>query len=354
MSLTTPSPKWNVPFRFVNRPKEASFLSLKTIPFLILIAGTLPPALGAGPVVTTIPVSAPESLESIVASPTQNVVYVADELGKKIAVIDTVTNQILSFISTAKNPIGLGVSPDGNTLYVTEEPKFLEAISLPTLTQLYLVTVGRRPAIPGISSDGSTVYVPSQQKPGTVTPIGGPLVGSVIKVGGIAVDVVFNHNNTSAYVTTETKNISVINTATGSVTKIPTHETTFGLAINGTTLYATSINRVYVIDTKSNTIVDTIKVPVPTPGDDFILTLPAVTPDGAFLYVPVAEDVSTAAPNNTLVVINTKTRTVVGNPITVGELPIQVAAATNDTYGYVSNTFDGTVTVLALDHLPPF
>ena len=61
MSLSTPPLRRNVPFRTVNQPKGNPFLSLRAIPFLIVLAGSLAiqPAVGASPVVKTIQVSGP-------------------------------------------------------------------------------------------------------------------------------------------------------------------------------------------------------------------------------------------------------------------------------------------------------
>jgi YVTN family beta-propeller protein len=229
----------------------------------------------------------------------------------------------------------------------------MEAISLTSFSQLFIVQVGDNPTFPAVTSVGDTVYVPSQTSPGIVTPVGGPLTGTTITVGGNASQVVFNHSNTKAYVTTLTKKIAIIDTATGKVKKITTPSATDGLALRGTTLFATTRNSsVFVIDTNSNTVIDTIKVP--TPPGNFVLGFPALTPDGAFLYVPVAERINpTTVFGNTVVVINTKTREVQGQPITVGEIPLQVAATANNTYGYSSNLI-GTVTVFSLLHLPPF
>ena len=145
--------------------------------------------------------------------------------------------------------------------------------------------------------------------------------------------------------------ISVINTANGSVHTLNTATFTFGLARNRTTLFATGVNKVFVINTNTNTVIHTIKVPTPTTGL-FELGFPALTPDGAFLYVPVVFDLSTPATGNTVVVINTKTNKLV-QTFTVGQAPFQVATAANDIYGYVTNQRDGTVTVFQLAHLPP-
>ena len=352
MSLHTPPLQRNAPFHAVNQPKGNPFLSLRTIPLLIVLAGSLAiqPAVLASPVVKTIPVSGSGGVFGIVASPNRSQVYVADFINSRIAAIDTVTNQILFFIPTTHPPTGLGISPDGNTLYVTEIFDFLEAISVPTLTSLFVVTVGGAPEIPGVASNGSTVYTPNSVV-GTVTPVGGPLSGASITVGGLPNQVVFKDDNTSAYVINFTNRISVINTATGSVTKFKTATDTFGLAIEGTTLFATGTNRVFVINTNTNTVIHTINVPHPS-GHVLTLAFPALTPDGAFLYVPVFATGPTFAPGNTVVVINTKTNKVV-QTFTVGTAPFQVATASNDIYGYVTNDFDGTVTVFQLAHLPP-
>ena len=151
MTPNKPQLQQKAPFRAVNQPKGNPFLSLRAIPFLIVLAGSLAiqPAVGASPVVTTIAVTAPNEILGIVASPNRSQVYATDYLNNRVAVIDTVTNQISSFIHTSNPPIGLGISPDGNTLYVTEDfgegGGVLEEISIPTLTSLFVVTVGGGP-----------------------------------------------------------------------------------------------------------------------------------------------------------------------------------------------------------------
>ena len=344
----------NVLFRSVNLAKGNPFLSLRAIPFLIVLASfALLPAVRAQ-VVKTIPVGPPpDSLEGIAANPKAfSEVYVADLLDFRVGFINTISNTLEGFLDLGNEPVGLTTSPDGLTLYITEDPDFLEAISLVTFDQIYKVTVNPGPAIPAVTSDNSTVYVPCQTSPGTVVVVGGPNTGKIIKVGGkLALDAVFTADNSTAYVTTESKQIAVIDTATAKVTgKINTLTLTFGLAINGTTLYAAGINNVYVIDTTTNTITNTIKFH--GGPDRWLATLPAVTPDGAFLYVPVAENLNPPAVNNIVLVIDTSTNKIVQTQ-TVGNEPIQVACAANDIYGYSSNVFDGTVSAYNLAHPPP-
>jgi len=153
-------------------------------------------------------------------------------------------------------------------------------------------------------------------------------------------------------VTTASKQITVVDTATAKVSgKINTPTGTVGLVVTGTTLYATGVNNVYVIDTTTNTVVDTIKFHT-GPGR-FVAAFPSVTPDGAFVYVPVAENAGppiTAL--NFVLVIDTSTNQIVQTQ-TVGNLPIQTACAANDIYGYSSNVADGTVSAYNLAHPPP-
>ena len=350
MSLVIPPLRRNGPFRTVNQPKANPFLSLRSIPILIVLASGLAiqPAARANPVVDTIPVDAPSfagSVGGIVASPDHQRVFVADFLSNRIAVISTSANQILGLITTANPPNALTISPDGNTLYASESNNnSLEAILLRTGTHLFSVPVGNLPEFPGISADGSTVYVPNQLD-GTVTPVGGPL-SSPITVGGGPWQAVFNPNGTTAYVSNEAGYISVIDTATGTFANIGVATQVFGLALKGATLYATGVNAVYVIDTKTNTVADTIQVPNPA---NAFFGFPALTPDGAFLYVPVAH-IPPNHPGQDVFVINTITNRVVGQLIPVGLGAVQVAAAANDVFGYVANGFDGTVTVLKLRH----
>jgi YVTN family beta-propeller protein len=350
----------NLPFRTVNQAKGSPFLSLRAIPFLIVLISSLAiqPAVGASPVVKTIQVASLGAC-GIVASPNRSEVYVAcTHKSGGIEVIDTVTNELSFHIATAASATGIGISPDGKTLYVTETEElvefgvwhppqgFLEAISLTTFKQLFLVPLPSfDPLILGVASNGGTVYVPDETT-GNVTPFGGPFTSSV-SIGERPQQVVFNHNNTSAYVTNLSDIISVINTANGSVDSFKTAVETSGLAIAGTTLFATGKGHVFVINTDTNKVIRTITVP--TPGE---MTFPALTRDGVFLYIPVAVPAGIffghPVPGE-VVVINTKTDEVV-QTFSVGQLPVQVATAANNIYGYVTNFLDGTVTVFQLAH----
>ncbi len=112
-----------------------------------------------------------------------------------------------------------------------------------------------------------------------------------------------------------------------------------GVAVSpdGTTVYVVHRDfsgTVLVIDTGTNTVIDTITVG-DGPND---LNSVAVTPDGSFAYVTNFYD-------DTVVVIDTGTNTVI-DTITVGDNPREVAVSPDGTRAYVTNYVDGTVSVI--------
>jgi DNA-binding beta-propeller fold protein YncE len=53
-------------------------------------------------------------------------------------------------------------------------------------------------------------------------------------------------------------------------------------------------------------------------------------------------------PGESLIVIDTKTKKVEGQPIPVGVGPVQIVTAPNGKLGYLSNEISGTVSVIKL------
>ena|GEM_PF-5061046 len=356
--MTTPAPTHPAKalHRRVSPARRSPKLSLKSVQTLIFFAMPLAVASASraeivtdtsSPVVDTIPLVTPNSpaLGGIAASPNGKDVYVAIAEGESIAVLNASTHQISSVIQTLASPIFMEVSPDGTTLYVTDEASDLEAIALPIGGVLFTLPVGSNPQLVAVSPDNTKVYVPAID--GTVTAIDyeGPTFSTTISVGGEADQVVFNADGTKAYVSNaENSAISVINTVTDAVTTITTPGPTIGLAIRGTTLYATGMNAVFVINTKTQKV-ETIDVPSPA---NAFLAIPTLTPDGKFLYVPVVEITSPSGPGQTVVVINTATKKIEGQPIVVGLGPIQMAVTSGGDFGFLSNEFEGTVSVIKL------
>jgi len=143
-------------------------------------------------------------------------------------------------------------------------------------------------------------------------------------------------NPTYMYVTNYSSNaVSVINTSTNTIVNTITVGTRpYGIAITPNGLYAYVTNygsaNVSVINTTTNTVVSTITVGTSPEGI-------AITPNGLYVYVTHG--------SGTVSVINTTTNTVVST-ITVGTSPFGIAITPNGLYAYVANSSSNTVSVI--------
>jgi DNA-binding beta-propeller fold protein YncE len=81
-------------------------------------------------------------------------------------------------------------------------------------------------------------------------------------------------------------------------------------------------------------------IPMPSGGG---AAQPAVTPNGKYLFVPIQGYTSYG---NTVVIVDTATDSVIGQPITVGNYPDWISITPNGKYAYVSNGIDNTVSVI--------
>jgi len=144
-------------------------------------------------------------------------------------------------------------------------------------------------------------------------------------------------NPTYTYVTNKyDNNVSVINTSTNTVVDTFSVELIpDGIAITPNGLYAYVANgassSVSVINTSTNTIVSTITVGTSPYGV-------AITPNGLYAYVANVG-------SNNVSVINTSTNTVV-DTIPVGTYPADAAITPNGLYAYVANVGSNNVSVI--------
>jgi DNA-binding beta-propeller fold protein YncE len=306
-------------------------------------AGTLVAAKAASnPVITTIRVGTFAS--GIVAAPKSHLVYVAQPTEGQIAVINAKTNELSSaIIVAAGNPIGLAISPDATNLYatvVTTGPSYLlEEISAKTGEVLLALPTGVNPQIPAVSPDESVICVPNLDD-GTVS-VYSPDFEGPVTINGQPIQAVFL-SDSLVLVTNETTIINEIDTTNGTVaTSFNVATPVFGevLTTNHKTLYASGENAVYAVDLATGT---PTTIPVSTPANA-TLGIPTLSANGAFLYVPVLE-INSMLGLSVVIVIDTKTKAIVGSPIPVGEVPIQIALV--GALGYVSNEESGTVTVI--------
>src|SRR5215470_18135732 len=83
-------------------------------------------------------------------------VYVANERSNDITIIDTATNSVVATVPVGQRPRGLGLSPDGNTLYVALGPeRAIAAVDLATRKVVVRLPAGSDPETFAVSRDGT-------------------------------------------------------------------------------------------------------------------------------------------------------------------------------------------------------
>jgi YVTN family beta-propeller protein len=237
--------------------------------------------------------------------------YVVNAVDNTVSVIDTASNAVVATIPVGTLPVGVATTPDGTRAYVTNAgDNTVSVIDTAKNTVMATIPVVGEPQSIAITPDGKHGYITN----------------------------VFDNT------------VSVIDTAKNTVVaKIPVGDEPSGIAItpdanhspehdNGSRrplAYVTNVldNTVSVIDTASNTVVDTIPVgDVPDAGVAF-------TPDGSRAYV-------TNFDGNTVSVIDTARKKVV-DTIPVGDSPGAIAITPDGTQAYVMNLEDSNASVIA-------
>ena len=270
----------------------------------------------------------------------------------------------------------LVASKDGTTLYVGQDTKGDGSVSsVNTSTGQVVgdpVTLTGNPTAMALSPDGATLYVLVDSFPGlsssllsfatsTMTQTGDVPAG--MRSSGLAI----SPDGKNAYVTDTFRDVLVhIDLATGNTDDIPVGSRPVGVALtpDGTQAYVTEVfdDAVTVVDTATDTVVPpsgsapALKCPIPFTappvigppvgpcgGSDTIEvgsepTAVAFTPDGTKAYVTNSDD-------GTVSVIDTTTLSVTST-VPVGAWPAALAMTPDGTKVYVTNSDDGTVSVV--------
>ncbi|HEX2911012.1 MAG TPA: beta-propeller fold lactonase family protein [Chloroflexia bacterium] len=89
----------------------------------------------------------------------EGTVWVANESGNSISVIDTASNQILTTLTGVEGPHNLQVSPDGKSVWAVSGHASLAAMIDPVTYKLHgTVPTGKEPAHIVLAPDGKTAY----------------------------------------------------------------------------------------------------------------------------------------------------------------------------------------------------
>jgi YVTN family beta-propeller protein len=232
--------------------------------------------------------------------------------------------------------------------------------------------------MPTVSPGGSLVYL-TERFTGVGVFTTNPFVQTgVVASSESANQAVFTPDGTHAYVTNlgiqgTGGYLNYVDVATGSSTTIKSRKFNqpFGIAVspNGGTVYVTqsdSFNSagveqkgVVILDTASNKVSSSVSVVAPgadAPNYASLTGTPGITPDGAYLYVPIPYTTYTDPTTGntytyqakTVAVINTKTRKVI-DQITIEWDPQQVVIEPAGKRAYVLSTLYGLATVSVID-----
>ena len=219
--------------------------------------------------------------------------YIGNEDGG-ISVIDTSTNQITGVIPINPGSLGINVSHDGSTIYVTNYSyNTVSVIDSGNGTVLKKISVGQGPLGVASNLDGSRLYISNfdAKSISVVDPISGSLLASIPLMSNDQwpSTVAISPDNKRIYVASYNSTYVIDEQTNKILDKIPTPNA-YGLVLspNGQILYVdgaggTIISGVvydtlFVIDTSTDKIVRQTYTPYESRGM-------AVSPDGTTLYI---------------------------------------------------------------------
>jgi LPXTG-motif cell wall-anchored protein len=223
-------------------------------------------------VVATIPLGTgpPFSPFGLAVNPSGTRVYVVNQSGSpsvagNISVIDTATNIVIATIPVGANSVGVAVSPSGNRVYVTNNgDNSVSVINTTTNTVISTVAVANDPWGIAVNPSGSRVYVVSQngQTVSVIDTTTNTVIAAIPTLNNYGCGIAVNPSGTRVYVN-GSFNVLVIDTATNTIVDTISLAMTFGISVNpsGTKAYAIGLLNpyiAYVIDIATNTVITTI------------------------------------------------------------------------------------------------
>ena len=280
--------------------------------------------------------------------------YIVNYGSNNVSVINLTTNTVTGTIPVGANPDAIAISPDGSKAYVAnyDVNGTVSVINTATNTVIATITVGTDPYAVAVSPDGSQVYV-SNWSDGTLSVINAATntvsATCLLPNNCLPLCIAVSPNGNNIYVTTGGyPQLIVVNSVTHFTTAMIGYVGTYpdGVCVSpdGAKVYVTNQtmdSKVFVIDTLTNTVIDSIPV-----GNVTLPSLICISPDGTKLYVSLLHD-------STVRVINTSTNTVsaiisvVGEPEGISVSPdgaLVYVAINNDNSLSVINTTTNTVT----------
>jgi YVTN family beta-propeller protein len=305
------------------------------------------------------------------AAPSPGVhLYVTDETGGNLVVVDPDGGQVIEHIAVGKRPRGLRLGRDGTQLFVAlsgspiggpnvDESKLpppdraadgIGVVDLASRKVVRTLPSGQDPESFDMSSDGSQIYVSNEDSAEmSVVDLTSGSVKTRVKVGEEPEAVTLRPDGRIAYVGCEGENeVFAVDTATAKVVgRVKTGARPRGIAFTADSTTAFVANEtdgtITVIDAQKHVATGTIKIPrtegTPTPPRP-MYTL--VAPDGRNLFVSLGRARSVA-------VIDIATRQFVRSIEDVGTRPWGIALSADGKKLYTANGGSGDVSVVDVE-----
>ncbi len=204
----------------------------------------------------------------IAINPAGTKVYVANYGSHSISVIDTETNLVTGTVTVGNSPVGIAVHPAGTKIYVGNYSGDTVSVIDATTLAVTPVTAGNMPRGIAINSAGTKVYVANGSS-GNVSVINtADNTVSTITLSGSPGGVAINSAGSRLYVSDHSTpgHVWIINAAAPydviETVTVGAHPYGMSMNSNDTRVYVANVNSdtVSVIDTASNSVVDTVNV----------------------------------------------------------------------------------------------
>ena len=299
------------------------------------------------------------------APPAGGRLFVTNEQGGDISVVDVAAAKVIATIPVGKRPRGIRLSPDGSTLFIAlsgspmappgvDESKLpppdkkadgIGVVSVSEQKLLRVIAAGSDPEQTAISKDGSRLFVANEDTGElTVVSVDDGHVLATFKVGDEPEGVELRPDGKVVYVTSEEDSqvtaIDAIDLKPIKTFKVGKRPRSTAFLHDSTRAYVTAENgsSVSVVDAMKHTVLSTIMLT----GGELVKPMGSVaSPDGSQVFI------STGRGKN-VVIIDTKTNQPVAS-IEVGDRPWGIAVTPDGKTVFTANGPSNDVSIVDME-----
>lgn len=271
-------------------------------------------------------------------------VWVADEYGNSLTVIDAAQNEVITTLTGIEAPHNIQASPDGKNIWaISGHDSLAVQIDASTYTVVGTVPTGNHPAHIVLSPDNQTAYVTnSEDNTVSVIDVASMEVIATIPVGNYPHGMRPSPDGKWLYVANmQDTTLSVIETSTNTKMadiEVGNAPVQVGFSPEGEFVYASlnGENKLVKVEVSTRQVLDKVEVGV-GPVQVF------VTPDNR--YILVANQGTPENPSTTVSIVDVASFGVTA-AIETGQGAHGIVVDPSGKYAYITNIYDNTVAVL--------